>query len=111
MYIYQLRVGLSPLRAHKFRHNFLDPPNDLCTCWSGIDSTIHFSLKCHLIDVHREVLMDIAQPLLSIHPNIFDDTGMTNILLYGNKALNPIQIKEMLNATLEYVQNTGRFAK
>ena len=31
-YLYQLRVGLSPLRAHKFRHNFLDTSSDMCTC-------------------------------------------------------------------------------
>ena len=32
-YLYQLRVGLSQLRAHKFTHEFLDTPNDTCMCW------------------------------------------------------------------------------
>ena len=27
-YLFQLRVGLSPLKCHKRRHNFADPPND-----------------------------------------------------------------------------------
>ena len=30
-FIYQLRVGLSPLWGYKNRHKFLDIPNDLCT--------------------------------------------------------------------------------
>ena len=108
-YLYQLRVGLSPLRAHKFRHNFLDNPDDLCTCQSGIESTTHFLLKCPLFDDHRESLMDIVDPFVSILPNV-SDSSVTNILLYGSRALNPTQNKEILNATLEYVQNTGRFA-
>ena len=45
-YIYQLRVGLSPLREHKNRHNFLDTPCDLCSCGTGTESTEHFLLKC-----------------------------------------------------------------
>ena len=108
-YLYQLRVGLSPLRAHKFRHNFLDTPDDLCTSESGIESTTHFLLKCPLFDDHRESLMDIVDPFVSILPNV-SDSSVTNILLYGSRALNPTQNKEILNATLEYVQNTGRFA-
>ena len=109
-YLYQLRVGLSPLRAHKFRHNFLDTPDDLCTCQSGIESTTHFLLKCPLFDVHRELLMDIVSPIASVQSNISDESSVTNILLYGSKALNPTQNNEILNATLAYVQNTGRFA-
>ena len=108
-YLYQLRVGLSPLRAHKFRHNFRDTPNDLCVCQSGIESTIHFLLHCPIYDDHREVLMNIVQPIVHGLSNISNDKIMSNILLYGSKALNPIQNKEILNATLVYVQTTGRF--
>ena len=109
-YLYQLRVGLSPLRAHKFKHNFLDTPNDLCTCQSGIESTTHFFLKCSLFNDHRELLLNIVSPIVSVLPNI-SDSNVTNIFLYGNKALNPTQNKEILNATLEYIKNTGRLSK
>ena len=34
-YIFQLRVGLSPLRYHKNRHNFIDTPSDICLCNQG----------------------------------------------------------------------------
>ena len=108
-YLYQLRVGLSPLRAHKFRHNFRDTPNELCICQLGIESTIHFLLHCPMFDDHREVLMDIVEPIVHGLSNISDETSMSNILLYGSKALNPTQNKEILNATLVYAQSTGRF--
>ena len=53
--------------------------------------------------------MGIVQATVSVLPNISDDTSMTNILLYGSKALSPTKNKEILNATLVYIQNTGRF--
>ena len=31
-YLFQLRVSLSPLRSHKFRHNFTDTPSEICRC-------------------------------------------------------------------------------
>ena len=31
-HLFQLRVGLSPLRQHKNKHNFLDTPIDWCDC-------------------------------------------------------------------------------
>ena len=40
-YLFQLRVGLSPLRSHKMRHNFLDTPV-ICHCNLGIEDTNHF---------------------------------------------------------------------
>ena len=58
-YLYQLRVGLSPLKAHKYRHNFRDTPNDTCLCQSGVESTIHFLLHCPFFNAHREYLLSI----------------------------------------------------
>ena len=41
-YIFQLRVGLSSLRCHKNRHNFIDTPSGICLCNQGIEDTNHF---------------------------------------------------------------------
>ena len=46
--IIQLRVGLSPLKSHKRRHNFLDTPAERCICNTGNENTEHFLLKCPL---------------------------------------------------------------
>ena len=45
-HLFQLRVGLSPLRYHKHRHNFLDTPNDTCLCNTGKETVEHFLFKC-----------------------------------------------------------------
>ena len=52
--------------------------------------------------------MGTVQTIVSVLPNISDDTSMTNILLYKSTALTSTRNKEILNATLEYIQNTGR---
>ena len=44
----RLRVGLSHLREHKFRHNFLDSIDPFCNCGRHIETTIHFFLHCSL---------------------------------------------------------------
>ena len=41
-YLFQLRVSLSPLRSHKFRHNFADIPSEICRCNQGSEDTNHF---------------------------------------------------------------------
>ena len=43
----RLRLGLSHLREHKFRHNFEDTLNPLCSCSIEAETTLHFFLRCH----------------------------------------------------------------
>ena len=43
----RLRLGLSHLNEHKFKHNFQDCINPLCTCSLEIESLSHFFLHCH----------------------------------------------------------------
>ena len=45
-WIFQLRVGLSPLKRHKMNHNFLDTPVDTCQCTRYAETTHHFLLEC-----------------------------------------------------------------
>ena len=42
--ITRLRLGMSHLREHKFKHNFQDSINPLCNCGHDIESTTHFVL-------------------------------------------------------------------
>ena len=44
--ITRLRLGLSHLREHKFKHNFQDTINLLCSYGIGIESAEHFLLHC-----------------------------------------------------------------
>ena len=45
-FITRLRLGLSHLREHKFKHSFQDTINLLCSSGLDIESTEHFLLHC-----------------------------------------------------------------
>ena len=51
--LFQLRVGLSPLRAHRKRHGFKDVDDDTCTCGSGAEDSFHFLLSCPFFSNYR----------------------------------------------------------
>ena len=78
----RLRVGLSHLREHKFRHNFQDTINPLCSCSLEIESTSHFFLRCQNFITPRTNLMN---ELRKLHSNILnvDEISLTKLLLYG----------------------------
>ena len=44
--INRLRLGFSHLREHKFRYNFADTVNPLCSCTLEAENTEHFFLRC-----------------------------------------------------------------
>ena len=44
--VFQLRVGLSPLRVHKKAHNFQDTSDGFCLCGGGVENTTHFLISC-----------------------------------------------------------------
>ena len=48
-HIFRLRLGLSHLKSHKNRHNFLDTP-DLCDCRAAPEDSFHFVFKCKLLN-------------------------------------------------------------
>ena len=49
----RLRIGLSHLRDHKFKHNFQDCLNPLCVCTTNVENCTHFFLHCENYDAQR----------------------------------------------------------
>ena len=45
-FLTQLHLGLSHLNQHRFRHNFKDCINPLCSCSLEVENTLHFFLHC-----------------------------------------------------------------
>ena len=55
----RLRLGFSHLNEHRFRHNFQDCINPLCSCSLDIEDTSHYLLHCHHFVQHRIDLMNM----------------------------------------------------
>ena len=52
----RLRLGLSHLRYHKFRHDFQDCINPICVCGLEIETATHLLLHCLLFQSARQSL-------------------------------------------------------
>ena len=63
-YLFQLRVSLSPLRSHKWRHNFIDTPSEICRCNQGNEDTNHFFCLCPFYAIQRATLADSVRIVL-----------------------------------------------
>ena len=55
--IKRLRLGLSHLRQHKFKHGFQDTLNPVYSCWNDVESTEHFLVHCPQFVNERPTLL------------------------------------------------------
>ena len=107
-YLTRLRVGLSHLREHKFKHGFQDLLNPMCLCGNDIESTIHFFLHCpSFANERRTLLLTLEQ----IDKNLTkkDDLSLAETLLFGDKFMNIKVNTQILSATIHYILSTKRF--
>ena len=83
-YLFQLRVGLiSPLRIHKWNHNFIDTPSARCRCNLGIEDTDHFLLLCPFYVIQRRNLAaSVTNILQKINLNHLGNES--KLYLYGH---------------------------
>ena len=57
----RLRLNVSHLNKHKFRHNFNDAINPMCSCGKEPETTLHYLLRCDFYSIYRlELLNDIC---------------------------------------------------
>ena len=110
-YLSQIRVGLSKLNFHKFKHNFKDTINPMCPTNDGIEDTEHFLLHCPSFNIQRRDLLagvsEVLQPFVQI--NTLSNNVLVQLLLYGDKDLSSDVNKHVLELTLNFIHQTGRF--
>ena len=105
----RLRLGLSHLRNHKFRHNFQDCFNPICICGLEIETTTHFLLHCPLFQSARQSLLinikKIDESILKKH-----DELITKTLLYGDDKFDLSCNKSIISLKIEFIVSTERFS-
>ena len=107
-YIFQLRLGLSPLRFHKHRHNFLDTPSDICLCKTDKETTEHFLFKCPFYVSKRVTLAENVVPLLSQHNIAFLENDV-KLYLYGHENLPESDNRTIILETIKFIKSSNRF--
>ena len=106
--LFQLRVGLSPLKAHMKAHRFKEIQNDTCSCGNGVENTTHFLLECPLFSPKRNNLFVNVSGIWTAFP----DQSLpcqVHFLLYGLNSLNNSKNSIILNETIDFIIKTGRF--
>ena len=104
----RLRLGLSLLREHTFKHSFQDCLNHLCFCSNETETSTHYLLHC---PTYKNEIMTLLHKIKSINWSIleFSDAVITNILLFGDNPLSDSCNTLILNSTIDCIISTKRF--
>ena len=98
----RLRFDFSHLNEHKFRHNFNDIINPMCSCCREPETTLHYLLRCDLYSIYRlELLNDIFCVLNESLKN-FSEENLLKILLYGAEDFTSQMNSEILKYNQVY---------
>ena len=104
----RLQLGLSHLRYHKFKHNFLDTINPLCSCGSDIETTLRFFLYCpNFMDCRNtplSVISEINSELITRNDLAFIET-----LLFGDNSFCQYDNSRILDATIAFIVTSKTF--
>ena len=102
--ITKLRLGLSHLRDHKFKHNFIDWLNPICCCGKHIETTVHYLLHCPIFSYEGSIFFNIDENVLS-----GVDSRIYEMLLFGISSFNDTKNTSILNTITDYILPTKRF--
>ena len=103
-----MRLGLSDLSEHKFRHGFNDTINPICICGGDIESINRFFFHRPEYCEARQTLFDNIQ---SIHKMLLsqNESSLTHLLLYGDPKRDSNVQASILNSAIEFILALGRF--
>ena len=109
-YLTRLRLGFSHLNEHKFRHNFQDCLNPLCSCGLEVETTNHYFLHCHYYSDIGKTLWDTVKEISNICLSDFSDETLVNLLLHGNSIFSHEENNEVIKASINFILSSERFA-
>ena len=108
--LFQLRVGLSPLKDHKKRHNFKDTSFAICRCLTHAETTDHFLLNCNLYTEARHDIFQVVNSILETSGlHLPNNTQVVKLLLYGHETLCVVDNIAVISATLKFIHKSTRF--
>ena len=104
----RLRLGLSHLRYHKFKQNFLDTINPLCSRGPDIETTLHFFLYCPNFMECRNTRLSKTFEIISdlITRN---DLALIETLLFGDNLFSQDDNSRILDGTIAVIVTSKRF--
>ena len=108
-FLTRLRLDFSHLNEHRFRHNFQDCLNPLCSCSLQSEDTTHYLLHCHHFSQNRIDLINSVKYILEGFDSL-SDIAKKDLLLFGDPRFDINKNKFVFEATLFYTKSTERFS-
>ena len=102
----RLRFVFSNLKENKFKHNFQDSADPLCSCRNDVESTVHFFFHCQNLTTQRQTILN---KLNSINWSITAENSVVRTLLFGRPDFTYSTNKKIINATISFILTTERF--
>ena len=81
----KLLTRLSHLNEHRFRHNFQDCLNPLCSCSLEVEPTTHFFLHCHNSNQFQQTLLDSVKKIVNDISILTDDALVKPFIIWKPK--------------------------
>ena len=107
-FLTRLRLGLTHLHEHKFKHSFQDTLDLFCSCGLDVETNIHFFLYCPLFSNQRCTHLSTNNGIDSSLTKT-NDMILTRILLFSKAALDISTNTLILNATQNNIISKKRF--
>ena len=103
-----LRWSFSRLNEHKFRHNFNNMVDPMCTCGREPETTLHYLLRWNLYSAQR---LELLNNVCILNPSLknYSNEKLSNILLYGSEDFNCNMNKKILKAAIKFLKISERF--
>ena len=104
----RLRLGLSHLRYHKFKHNFLDTINPLCSCGCNIKTSLHFLLYCqNFMECRKTLLSKISE--INSELITWNDLALIETLLFGDNLFSQYDNSRILDNAIAFIVTSKIF--
>ena len=105
----RLRLNFNHLNEHKFRHNFNDKINPMCSCGKESETTLHYLLQCDSYSIYRiELLNNICA--LNHSLNNISEENLLKVLLYGAEEFSFKINNKILKCTIKFIKKTDCFS-
>ena len=104
----RLRIGLSHLQEHKFKHGFLDSLNPTCSRGQDIERLTRFLLHCSNYSNERLTFLNITR---NTDRNILNKNHLKvmETFLYGDSPYDGTNNTLTINGTMELLIASKRF--
>ena len=103
-----LQLDLSQLNECKFKNNFADCVNPLCSCSIKPETTLQLFLHCHnFLNTRRKLFHGMKlldETLLQLN-----EESLLTVILFGSKTYNKQKNVQILSASIDYIINSNRF--